>query len=62
MIQICLRTGAPFDNNEKRKISKKAVKEDHLWNKLIPGNKAEHLASNPVDHSVHLREREREHT
>ena len=38
MIEVCLRSGAPLDDNEKRKISKKAVKEDHLWYKLVPDN------------------------
>lgn len=38
MIEVCLRSSAPLDDNEKRKISKKAVKEDHLWYKLVPDN------------------------
>lgn len=39
MIEVSLRAGAPLDDNKKRKISKKTVKEDHLWHKLVPNNR-----------------------
>ena len=36
VIEVSSRTGAPLDENEKRKIPKETVKKDHLWHKLIP--------------------------
>lgn len=36
MIQISLRSCAPFDDNKECEITKEAVEKDHLWHKLIP--------------------------